>query len=405
MLKLGKKINIFVCGPTVYDSAHLGHARTYIVFDMISKYLKNKGHKVFYLQNITDIDDKILKRAKQAKTPWKTLARKFEKEYMKDMKTLKVDSVNKYARATTHIKEIISQIKRLEQKKFAYKLKDGIYFDISKFKNYGKLSGRTILQAEDAVSRIDQAKQKRNKGDFCLWKKSKAGEPKWKSPFGFDGRPGWHIEDTAITEKYFGPQYDIHGGGRDLMFPHHEAEIAQMEAISGKSPLVKYWLHTGFLTVDGKKMSKSLGNFVTIKDFLKKETPETLRMLIFSSHFRSPIDFSKKAILQAKKNLAKLNTFPIGKVNISKPMNNDFNTPEALAAIFKAKKWTPEIETIFGIARQDIKIPEKIKKLVQKREQVRKQKNWKQSDALRKQIATLGWQVEDTKQGPKVTIK
>lgn len=403
MLKLSKKINLFVCGPTTYDFSHLGHARTYIVFDMIVKYLRNKGRKVFYLQNITDIDDKIIKRAKQEKIPWKTLARKFEKEYLKDMKTLKVDSVTKYARATTHIKEIINQVKRLEQKGFAYKLKDGIYFDISKFKDYGKLSGRTILQAEDGVSRIDESKQKRNKGDFCLWKKSKTGEPKWKSPFGFDGRPGWHIEDTAITEKYFGPQYDIHGGGRDLMFPHHEAEIAQMETISGKSPLVKYWLHTGFLTVEGRKMSKSLGNFITIQDFLKKETPETLRMLIFSSHYRSPIDFSKKAILQARKNLAKLNTFPIGKVEISKAMDDDFNTPEAFAAIFKAKKWTLEIETIFGIARQDIKIPEKIKKLVQKREQARKQKNWKQSDALRKQITKLGWQIEDTPKGPKIT--
>ncbi len=396
-----KKVNLFVCGPTTYDFSHLGHARTYIVFDMIVKYLRQKGYNVFYLQNITDVDDKIIKRAKEGKVSWKVLVRKFEREYLKDMKALNINNVTKYARATDHIKEIISQVKRLKDKGFAYELKDGIYYDISKFKEYGKLSRRTVLQAEDAVSRIDEAKEKRNKGDFCLWKFSKPDEPKWPSPWG-PGRPGWHIEDTAITEKYFGPQYDIHGGGQDLIFPHHEAEIAQMQAISGKSPLVKYWLHTGFLTIDGQKMSKSLGNFITIRDFLKKETPETLRMLVFSSHYRSPIDFSKKAIQQARKNLAKLNTFPIGKVNISKAMEDDFNTPEALAAIFKAKKWTPEIETVFAISRQDIKIPEKIKKLVQKREQARKQKNWKKADVIRKEIQKLGYKIEDTKKGTKL---
>ena len=300
--KKGKKVNLFVCGPTIYDFSHIGHARTYIVFDAFVKYLKQKSFNVFYLQNITDIDDKIIIRAKEKKTTPRKLALLFEKEYLKDMKSLKVSSITKYARATSHVKEIISQVKRLLKKGFAYQIKDGIYYDISNFKNYGKLSRRTVLQAEDAVSRIDETKDKRNKGDFCLWKFSKKGEPRWKSPFGL-GRPGWHIEDTAITEKYFGLQYDIHGGARDLIFPHHEAEIAQMEAISGKSPMVNYWLHTGFLTVKGKKMAKSLGNFITIKDFLKDYSPRILRLFVIKSHYRSPIDYNEKLISQTKKEL------------------------------------------------------------------------------------------------------
>ncbi|MEK7173437.1 MAG: class I tRNA ligase family protein, partial [Patescibacteria group bacterium] len=213
------KVNLFVCGPTVYDDSHIGHARTYVAFDMFVNYLKHLGFDVFYLQNITDIDDKIIKRAKEKNISPKDLARQFEKEYMADMKTLQVKSITKYARATEHIKEIISQVERLLAKGFAYQSSDGIYYDVSKFKEYGKLSGRTIEGAEDGTSRIDEGIEKKNKADFCLWKFSKEDEPSWLSPWG-KGRPGWHIEDTAITEKYFGPQYDIHGGARDLIFPH-----------------------------------------------------------------------------------------------------------------------------------------------------------------------------------------
>ncbi len=303
-----QKIKLFVCGPTVYDAAHIGHARTYIAFDVIVKYLRQNGYNVFYLQNITDIDDKIINRAKEKNIAPEKLARRFEKEYLDDIKSLKINGVTKYARATDHIKEIIGQVTRLIKKGCAYKIEDGIYYDISKFKGYGKLSKRTILQAEDGVSRIDESKDKKNKGDFCLWKLSKPGEPSWPSPWG-KGRPGWHIEDTAITEKYFGPQYDIHGGGRDLIFPHHEAEIAQMEAISGKSPLVKYWLHSGFLTVNGQKMAKSLGNFITIRDFLKENSARFLRFLVVKAHYRSPIDYNEKLILQTKRGLEKIDEF------------------------------------------------------------------------------------------------
>jgi len=296
--KSGKKLNLFVCGITPYDQTHIGHARTYIVFDAFVRFLRLKGYKAFYLQNITDIEDKIIKRAKIAKVRPLQLARKFEKEYLNDMKALGILSVSKYARATAHIPEIISQVQRLLEKGYAYEVKgDGMYYNIAKFKEYGKLSGRTIGQAEDAVSRIDESVQKRNKGDFALWKFEVKAEhdPAWLSPWG-PGRPGWHIEDTAITEKYFGSQYDLHGGARDLIFPHHEAEIAQMEAISGKKPMAKHWMHSGFLTVKGEKMSKSLGNFITVQEFLKKHSLRALRLLVLKTHYRSPIDYSESIL-------------------------------------------------------------------------------------------------------------
>jgi len=452
-----KKVNLFVCGITPYDFAHIGHARTCIVFDMIAKYLRQKGYEVFYLQNITDVDDKIIDRAKEGKIFWKDLSRKFEREYLKDMKALNVNSVSKYARATAHIKEIISQVERLLEKGYTYQIKDGIYYDIKKFKDYGKLSRRTVIMAEDAVSRVDEAIGKRNKGDFCLWKKVvpewvSSGkkflrEPSWKSPWQ-SGRPGWHIEDTAITEKYFGPQYDIHGGARDLIFPHHEAEISQMEAISGKKPLAKYWLHTGFLTVKGQKMAKSLGNFITIKDFLRKYSARILRLFVVKTHYRSPIDYTEKEIEGVKKQLEKIDEF-IDKIQNSKfkiqnksniqiskfqndfeeAMDDDFNTPKALAVIFQlikrvnylfdkekftsvqAKdilKFLRKIDKVFNFIfwgkRVAPKIPSFIKKMVREREQARERKNWKLADEIRRKIKQMGYWVEDTKEGSKIKI-
>jgi len=419
------RVNLFVCGVTSYDFAHLGHARTAIVFDMIVKYLRQKGYNVFYLQNVTDIDDKIIKRAGERGVSWLGLSRKFEKEYLKDMEKLSVDSVTKYARATDHIREIVSQTKRLLEKGYAYKIEDGIYYDIAKFKDYGKLSHRTALEAEDAVSRIDQSREKRNRGDFCLWKFAKPGEPKWPSPWK-RGRPGWHIEDTAITEKFFGAQYDAHGGGRDLIFPHHEAEIAQMEAISGKKPLVNYWLHTGFLTVKGEKMSKSLGNFVTIKDFLKDRSPRLLRFLVLKNHYRSPLDYTEKSILQAEKELERIDAFLGSKAskkqNLSgfkkefeKAMQDDFNTPKAMAVIFKLiRKKQPDRESIKFLREADKflsfiftkepkeKPPINISELANLRETYRKQKNWQKADQIRKEVGKLGWRIEDTETGPKL---
>jgi len=345
----GKKVNLFVCGPTVYDFSHIGHAKTYIQFDIIVKYLRWSGYKVNYVQNITNIDDKIIQRALEKKQDPLKLADHFEKEFKADMRKLGINSVDKYARATDYIKEVGNQVKRLIDGKYAYKISDGYYFDLTKFADYGKLSKRTIRQAEDSVSRIDENKEKRNKGDFCLWKFHKKGEPFWNIRFG-KGRPGWHIEDTAITEKEFGQQYDIHGGAIDLIFPHHEAEIAQMESISGKKPLVKYWLHTAFLNIDKEKMSKSLKNFVSIRQVLKKHDSKVIRFLFASNHYITPINFSFKKLEQSKNSLERLNEFVRSLKKNSKKdnlkliknterkfieaMNNDFDTPKAFSVIF-----------------------------------------------------------------------
>jgi len=427
----GKKINLFVCGITPYDYAHIGHAKTYVQFDIIVKYLRYMKYNVFYLQNVTDIDDKIIKKSKEGNKSWKSIARKYEKEYKNDMKDLGVNSVDKYSRATEYMTEIKRQVQRLIDKKYAYKILDGYYFDLAKFPDYGKLAKRTRQQDEDAVSRIDENKEKRNKGDFCLWKFSKKGEPFWESKYGA-GRPGWHIEDTAITEKEFGPQYDIHGGAVDLIFPHHEAEIAQMESISGKKPLVKYWLHTAFLNLNKTKMSKSLGNFVTIKDALKKYEAKVLRYFFLSNHYRTPINFSYDILEQSKNGLERLNEF-VRKLKNSKKkddlklikntkndfikaMDDDFDTPGALAVIFdfirdvnrkgggkKSYGLMLEFDKIFNVlTMKKEKIPKDIIKLAEERKKNRKNKNWKGADEIRSKIKTLGYNIEDTDSGYKV---
>jgi cysteinyl-tRNA synthetase len=444
----GKKINLFVCGPTVYDFSHLGHARSYVIFDAFAKYLKAAGYNVYYLQNITDIDDKIIARAKERGVTPKDLAEAFTSEYFKDMEALGVTSVKKYAKATDHIKEIIDQVLRLMDKKYAYPLEDGIYFDISKFKNYGKLSHRTVLDAEDSVTRIDYSKNKRNRGDFCLWKFSMPGEPSWTAPFG-NGRPGWHIEDTAITETYLGDQYDIHGGGRDLIFPHHEAEVTQMEAVSGKRPLARYWMHTGFLTINGQKMSKSLDNFILINDFLKRYQSEQLRFWIVRNLWRTPMDYSENAMIEAKISLEKIEEllrklktlkvakstnpgavkkiFDSAKKGFYEDLADDFNTPKAFATLFEFMKevnktletgelgkkeardiykFFEEINKIFGIINfESVKssnIPEEVMDLVKLREQHRKDTHWQKADEVRTEIEKYGYSVDDTPQGPVV---
>ncbi|MBI2109982.1 cysteine--tRNA ligase [Candidatus Woesearchaeota archaeon] len=423
----GKNVNMFVCGITPYDFPHLGHAKTYIQFDIIARYLRYSGYKLFYLQNVTDIDDRIIERSKQLNVSWKTLSRKFESIYHNDMKSLDVTSINKFARATDYIKQIESQVKRMIKEGYAYKTNDGYYFNTSKFKNYGKLSRRTTEEAEDAVTRIDESVQKKNKADFCLWKFSIQNEPAWKSSLNL-GRPGWHLEDTAITEKHFGPQYDLHGGAVDLIFPHHEAEIAQMESIS-KKPLVKYWLHTGFLNIKGKKMSKSLGNFMTVREAIKNYSPKVIRYFFISSHYRSPIDFNPDSLEQAKNSLSRLNEFALRLKNSKQKdslvliektrqkfieaMDDDFDTPKALSVLFefmsqinkfggskKSYKFLLEINKILGIFDlKTEKIPSEINKLVEKREKARKAKNWKEADRLRDLIKSKGYTIEDMEKG------
>ncbi len=424
----GKNVNLFVCGITPQNYAHIGHAKTYVQFDLIVKYLKYSGFKVFYLQNITDLDDKIINKAKEEKSTWKEIARKYEKVYFEDIKNLGINSINKYARATDHIKQIVSQVQTLMKKGYAYKIEDGIYFDLKKFKDYGKLSGRTSIEAEDAITRIDEDINKKSKGDFCLWKFSKKDEPSWKTEIG-EGRPGWHIEDTAITETFFGPQYDIHGGARDLIFPHHEAEIAQMESASGKKPLVKYWMHIGFLNVQSKKMSKSLGNVFNIKDVLEKYDSKLIRYFFIANHYRMPIDFSEKILDQYKNSLQRINDLIIKlklskdkddikliektKKSFIKAMDDDFDTPNAFATLFdfireinkkggskKTLEFLKDIDSIFNILTfEEEKLSKDLMNLINEREKARKDKDFKTADSIRLELQKEKIILEDTKEG------
>lgn len=430
-----KKINMFVCGPTVYDLSHIGHAKTYIQMDVLARTLRAQGFEVFYLQNITDIDDKIIARAKEDKTDWREISQKYEDEYYKDMASLNNTSVDRYEKATDNIDGILRQIQHLLDKKYAYVLEgDGIYFEISKFKNYGSLSGRTKLEENDAQSRIDQSDQKRGWNDFCLWKFSKPGEPVWDTEFG-KGRPGWHIEDTAISEKLFGPQYDIHGGAIDLIFPHHEAEITQMESVSGKSPFVKYWVHSGFLNIDGERMGKSKGNFVTIREILKKGyDPMAIRFLMLQSHYRSSLDFSWESLKSAQNSYKKLSAwadlrfqgFKSEKLRgdykkslqkFEESMESDLKTPDALAVLNGMIKriddegFTPDsaaienavqtIDRYFGLGLLGGNdIDDDLKSLIKQREKARKAKNWAESDKLRDELAKKGIAIKDRVHGP-----
>lgn len=436
--KTGGHLNLFVCGPTVYDLAHLGHARTYIAFDMIVRYLRSLKYEIFYLQNITDIDDKIIDRAKQEKIDPKKLARQFEREYLKDMKALRVESVDTYARASAYIKEIQNQIERLLLRGYAYQIKSGVYFEVKKFRDYGKLSRQNLEELQRGV-RIEPDPEKKNALDFALWKRSEE-KPNWESPWG-EGRPGWHIEDTAITEKVFGdPQYDLHGGGVDLKFPHHECEIAQSEAISGRKPFVKIWMHTGHLLVGGQKMSKSLGNFITIRDFLRRYPPNVLRYLVLSHHYRAPFDYQETAATQAENALMHLEiavkriSFVKTRTKASIPteepallkhedafhaaMRDDFNTPEAFAALFGfihelqqdlftlTRKQAASVEAflksafeLLGIELSAKKLPTRVEILGKERDSLRARQQFIQADALRKKIETLGYKVEDTPLG------
>lgn len=436
-----KQVRFFVCGMTVNNRPHLGHGRTYVFFDSFVRYLRSQGVNVFYLQNVTDVDDKIIDAAAKNETTWKKLARQIEKEYHYCEKKLGIISVTRYARATDYIKQIVKQIQTLIAKGHAYLIPhDGYYFDITTFPDYGKLSKRTASQADDGVSRIDDSVHKRNKGDFNLWKFSKEGEPQWKTPLGA-GRPGWHIEDTAITEYFFGPQYDIHGAAIDLKFPHHEAEIAQQEAASGKKPLVDIWMHTGFLLVNGQKMSKSLGNFITIENFLQTYSPQVLRYLALSYHYRSPMDYNDSVARNAQAALETIEQFILRLTLVSKTgvisptiekeiahlttdfhhaLEDDFNTPQALATLFSfintyEKTWhTLTKKEALGIQRalrellatiglifpSKIAVPRAIGRLVDEREVYRRNKQFIQSDTLRNKLQELGYSVEDTPLGP-----
>jgi len=295
-LKAGH-VGMYVCGITAYDSCHMGHARAAVAFDIIVRYMRYKGLKVKFVKNHTDIDDKIINRANKEGRDWKELAEYYIKEYDEDMASLGNLAPDVEPRATEHIKEMLSTIKKLVDNGLAYQTKSGVYFSVRKFEGYGRLSGKNIEELE-AGARVSVDEEKADPLDFALWKLAKPGEPKWPSPWG-EGRPGWHIECSAMSSKYLGQPFDIHGGGEDLIFPHHENEIAQAEGAEGKK-FVNYWLHNGFINIDSEKMSKSLGNFLTVRQILEKHDCEAIRYFLISSHYRSPIDYTATAIAEAQ---------------------------------------------------------------------------------------------------------
>jgi cysteinyl-tRNA synthetase len=425
------KLSFFVCGPTVYDHAHLGHGKTYTQFDFIVKYLRYRGYEVTYLQNITDIDDKIIARAQKEGVSPSDIAHRYEESYLQDMTALDNTSVDMYARAHDHIEDIVRQIKTLVDQGVAYQMNDGYYFDMKRFEDYGQLSGRVQLEHNDAVSRIDENKEKRNPGDFCLWKFRKEGEPHWESELG-QGRPGWHVEDTAITEHYFGPQYDIHGGAIDLIFPHHEAEIAIMEMVSGKKPLVRHWIHTGFLNLKAEKMSKSLGNFVTIKQALSQVNYRVLRYIFISSHYKSTLDFVPEMMTQAQGTLERIQVFlktidpglddaPLhtsvqaAHRAIITHLDHNFDTPQAFATLFdfirevnkagevpgkRVYTLMQELNQFFGLFDFTTELlDQEIQDLLDQREVLRSSRQFADADGIRDLLITKGIILEDTPQG------
>ncbi|MFC1517519.1 cysteine--tRNA ligase [Candidatus Margulisiibacteriota bacterium] len=420
------KVNMYVCGVTVYDYCHIGHARAYVVFDMIRRYLEYKKYKVNYIQNFTDIDDKIIKRANEAKTDINEITKKFTQSYYEDIGSLNVEKATSYPKATENIPEMIKLIEDLIKKDYAYEIDGEVFFSVSKFKEYGKLSGRKLDDME-AGSRVEVNKKKANPHDFTLWKPSKDNEPSWDSPWG-KGRPGWHIECSVMSLKEAGIEtLDIHGGGQDLIFPHHENEIAQTEASTGK-PFAKYWLHNGFVTINKEKMSKSLGNFFTVRDVLKKYSPEVIRFFLLSTHYRNPINYSDKELDEAKKRLdylcqtiyendsADKNDYSKYNKEFEKFMDDDFNSAGAIGALFSlatetnkdksgsGAKLLKELGGILGILQKEketdqFPIPPEIQKLMDERLVARKNKDFKLADKLRDELLKKGVSIKDTADG------
>ncbi len=433
---------MFVCGPTVWDVSHVGHAKTYVAYDIMARYLRYKGYSVFFILNITDIDDKIINRANKEGADALQVADRFARAFFKDMEDLHVQSVNLYAKASDHLPEIIQQVEGLVDKGLAYQVDGDVYFDITKFPGYGKLSQQNL--ADLTVHRVDPDPRKRNPGDFVLWKSRKPGEVYWESPWG-PGRPGWHVEDTAITLTYFGPTYDVHGGGNELIFPHHEAEIAQAEGLTGKQPLAKYWLHTGLLNIGGTEMHKSLGNIIPIQDMLKKVGRDALRVLYAGTHYRSPLEFTEEAIQQAaalalrfKRAHEQLSLAKAGSESGSNAgrvtkqleaardefiaaMDDDFNTPAALTAYIKIVglaedlsrtptgqgtdsilKTMEELGSILGVLETEAVSQERVRELVnlvlELRGELRAKREYALADRIRERMLKMGLLVEDAAQ-------
>ena len=441
------KVKMYVCGPTVYDYIHIGNARPYVIFDTIRRYMEYKGYEVNYVQNFTDVDDKIIKRANEEGVSAKEIADRYVEEALKDAKGLNVEPATKNPRVTEEMDHIIEMIQTLIDKGYAYEVNGTVYYDTKSFKDYGKLSGKNIDDLE-AGARIEVDKVKKSPMDFVLWKPFKPGEPKWDSPWG-GGRPGWHIECSVMAKRYLGDTIDIHAGGEDLIFPHHENEIAQSEAANGKQ-FSKYWLHNGFINVDNEKMSKSKGNFFTLRDIAKEIPYDVIRFFILNGHYRSPINFSKDLMEAAGNGLDRIKNC-VKDVNFIKQngkdgsitadeqklldetvkfknqfeesMDDDFNTADAVSAIFEFVKFANvnvnskskkefaiailgkiiELCNILGIEPlQEEQVDddaEKIEELIAKRQAARKEKNWAEADKIRDELTAMGIVLEDTSAG------
>lgn len=440
-------VHFYMCGPTVYDFFHIGNARSFLMADIIRKYLEYRGYNVKYVMNLTDVDDKIIRKSNEEKIGSDKVADKYINYFMEDIVKLGVKKADVYPRATQHMTEIIDLIKKLEEKGVAYNVKGNVFYDVSKFKGYGKLSGKKTNELESGA-RIEINEEKKNPLDFALWKKAKEGEPFWESPWG-KGRPGWHIECSAMSCKHLGETFDIHGGGNDLIFPHHENEIAQTEGATEK-PFVKYWLHFGFLNINDEKMSKSLGNFFTARDILKKYSRFAIRMFFAQAHYAGPLNFSGELLASADKGLEKLNNlrdkineelkgqntdgvnpdFDFGKYEekFIEVMDDDFNSPQGIAVLFdfmrdvnriiaenenisnefyqKAKDFLSKTAVdVFGILSfeeeksvgDDRLEKELIELLIQLRIDAKKDKNYALSDKIRDELNKIGIALQDSK--------
>ncbi|MGB2782874.1 MAG: cysteine--tRNA ligase [Atribacterota bacterium] len=448
-LKNGE-VGMYVCGPTVYNYIHIGNARPFIIFEVVKRFLNFKGYRVKYIQNLTDIDDKMINKAKELKITVSELAEKFIAEYFIDADYLNIEKADVHPRATEHIREIIELVKGLLEKGYAYEIDGDIFFSVSKFKDYGKLSGQNIEELKSGA-RVEVNERKKEAIDFALWKKAKEGEPSWESPWG-NGRPGWHIECSAMSMKYLGKTFDIHAGGSDLVFPHHENEVAQSEAYTNQQ-FVRYWMHNGYLCLNNQKMSKSLGNIMKVRDICQKYKGEVIRYFILSAHYRSPLDFSEEQLQQAQSSLQRLDNVMFNVKHLLKQdefrksknkddklilekrkeselkfieaMNDDFNTPVALSHLFgfareaniylnsqdsKNKevlegilKFYQELAgEILGILKdidQEERFEQEIIKLIEMRENARKERNWIESDRIRNKLQEKGILLEDTPSG------
>lgn len=445
------EVRIYVCGVTVYDLSHIGHGRSALVFDLIRRYLRFKGYQVRFVKNFTDVDDKIIKRAREEGVSPGQVARRYIEEYRKDMEALGVEPGDVEPKATDHIDQMIKLIERLLAKGIAYRVGGDVYYEVRRFPRYGCLSGKNIEELL-AGARVEVDPRKRHPLDFALWKASRENEPAWESPWGA-GRPGWHIECSAMSIHYLGESFDIHGGGEDLIFPHHENEIAQSETATGK-PFVRYWLHNGFVNLGAEKMSKSVGNVLTIKELVDRHDSEALRLCLLGTHYRHPLEFTEAKIAEAGKAMERFrNLFetadrlalkgppaPCRDANLldevaahrqrfEQAMDDDFNTPQGLAVIFDLARtlhhfWgqgspqsggafllgVAELQSlgrVLGLFRSgtgvrapvDSALRERIEKLVEARSQARIRKDWAEADRIRRALLELGVVVEDTREG------